>query len=178
MDALCVHPVLRLSLELFAALLLVVLPLHFLEFTGETLDLILVLIDLSLVHVELSSHCLHLTGLLLQVLLIDRQLFGNLGTWLSCQEVLELNVELLLLLDDDILLHDLFSLLDQSLLESLDLLEHFPGVWISSLELSPSVAIQWVLKLFRKGLHLKSLCKKLLLKVVDLLSQVWNLRSL
>ena len=161
---------LSFSLHLLSSLLLVVLSLHVLELSRESLNLILVLIDLSLVHVELSSHCLHLTGLLLQILLIDRQLFGNLGTWLSSQEVLELNIELLFLLDYDVLLHDLFSLLDQSLLESLDLLEHFPGVWISSLELSPSVTIKWVLKLLRKGFDLKSLSEKLLLKIVDLLS--------
>ena len=40
------------------------------------------------------------------------------------------------------------------------------------------MAIQWVLKLLGKGLDLKSLSEKLLLKVVDLLSQVWDLRSL
>ena len=177
-DSSWLESLLGFSLHLLSSLLLVVLSLHVLELSRESLNLILILIDLSLVHVELSSHCLHLTCLLLQVLLIDRQLLGNLGTWLSSQEVLELHVELLFLLDDDVLLHDLFSLLDQSLLESLDLLEHFPGVWISSLELSPSVAIQWVLKLLGKGFNLKSLSEKLLLKVVDLLSQVRNLRSL
>jgi len=119
-----------------------------------------------------------LGSLLLQVLLIDGKLFSNLWTWLSSQEVLKLNIELLLLLDDDILLHDFFGLLNQSLLESLNLLKHFPSIWIGTLELSPSVAIQWVLKLFGKGLNLKSLGQKLLLEVVDLLSQVWDLRSL
>jgi len=48
-------------------------------------------------------------------------------------------------LDDDVFLNDLFSLLDETLLESLDLLEHFPGVWVSTLELPPSVVIEWVL---------------------------------
>ena len=72
----------------------------------------------------------------------------------------------------------LLSLLDQSLLKSLDLLKHFPSVWISSLKLSPSVAIEWVLKFLRESLNLKSLGQELLLKVVDLLSQVWDLRSL
>ena len=169
---------LSFSLHLLSSLLLVVLSLHILELSRESFNLILVLIDLSLVHVELSSHCLHLTGLLLQILLIDRQLFGNLGTWLSSQEVLELNIELLFLLDYDVLLHDLFSLLDQSLLESLDLLEHLPSIWISSLKLSPSMTVQWVLKLLREGLNLESLGQELLLEVVNLLSQVRDLRSL
>ena len=163
---------------MLSSLLFVVLSLHVLELSSESFDLILVLIDLSLVHVELGSHCLHLTCLLLQILLIDGQLLGNLWTWLSSQEILKLNVELLLLLDDDILLDNLLSLLDQSLLKSLDLLKHFPSVWISSLKLSPSVAIEWVLKFLRESLNLKSLGQELLLKVVDLLSQVWDLRSL
>ena len=161
---------LSFSLHLLSSLLLVVLSLHILELSRESFNLILVLIDLSLVHVQLSCHRLHLRSLLLEVLLVDRELLSNLWSRLSSQEVLELNIELLFLLDYDVLLHDLFSLLDQSLLESLDLLEHFPGVWISSLELSPSVTIKWVLKLLRKGFDLKSLSEKLLLKIVDLLS--------
>ena len=40
------------------------------------------------------------------------------------------------------------------------------------------MAVQWVLELFREGLHLESLSEQLLLQVVDLLSQVWDLRSL
>jgi len=40
------------------------------------------------------------------------------------------------------------------------------------------MAIQWVLKLFRQGLHLESFSQELSLQVVDFLSQVWNLRGL
>jgi hypothetical protein len=79
------HLLLSLTLHGFAALLLVVLPLHFLEFTGKTLNFILVLIDLSLVHVEFGSHGLHLVRLLLQILLVDGKLLSNLGAGLSCQ---------------------------------------------------------------------------------------------
>ena len=56
---------LSLALHRLTAFLLVVLSLHFLEFTSEALDFVLVLVDLSLVHVELSSHSLHLGRLLL-----------------------------------------------------------------------------------------------------------------
>lgn len=140
---------LSLSLHLLSSLLLVVLSLHVLELSGESLDFVLVLIDLSLVHVQFSCHCLHLTSLLLQVLLVNGELLSNFRTWLSGKKVLELDIEFFFLLDNDILLNDFFSLLDESLLESLDLLEHFPSIWIGTLELSPSMAIQWVLKLLR-----------------------------
>jgi len=169
---------LRFSLHLLSSLLLVVLSLHVLELTSKSLDLVLVLIDLSLVHVQLSCHGLHLTGLFFEVLLVNGKLFGNFWSWLSSQQVLKLNIELLFLLDVDILFNDLFSLLDQSLLESLDLLEHFPGIWISTFESSPSVGIQWVLQLFGQGLDLESLSKQLLLQIVNLLSQIRDLGSL
>ena len=60
---------LSLALHSFTSLLLVVLSLHLLKLAGEALDLILVLIDLGLVHVELGGHSLHLASLLLQILL-------------------------------------------------------------------------------------------------------------
>ena len=71
MDLLVLHPVLGLTLHLLTALLLVVLSLHFLKFTSESFNFVLVLIDLGLVHVKLSCHGLHLVGLFLQVLLIN-----------------------------------------------------------------------------------------------------------
>lgn len=169
---------LSFSLHLLSSLLLVVLSLHILKLSGKPFDLVLVLVNLSLVHVQLSCHRLHLRSLLLEVLLVDRELLSNLWSRLSSQEVLELNIELLLLSDDDVLLNDLLGLLDESLLKSLDLVEHFPGVWISSFELSPSVTVKWILKLLRKSLDLESLSQELLLKVVDLLSKIWDLRSL
>lgn len=123
MNGLGVHAVCGFALHLLTAFLLVVFALHVLELACETFDLVFVLIDLGLVHVELSSHSLHLVSLFLKVLLVDGELFGNFRTGLSSQEVLQLNVELLLLLDHDILLNDFFSLLDESLLKGLDLLE-------------------------------------------------------
>jgi len=128
-------------LHLLSSLLLVVLSLHVLELSSQSLDLILVLVDLSLVHIELSSHSLHLGGLFLQILLINRKLLSNFWSRLSRQEVLKLNIELFLLLDNNVLFNDLLSLLDQSLLESLDLLEHLPSIRISTLKLSPSMAV-------------------------------------
>ena len=70
---------------LLTALLFVVASLHLLELSGESLDLVLVLVNLGLVHVELGSHSFHLVGLLLQVLLVNAQLLGNFGTRLSSQ---------------------------------------------------------------------------------------------
>ena len=109
-------------MHLVAALLLVVLALHVLELARKPFNFILVLIDLSLVHVELSSHSLHLVGLFLQILLVDAQLLGHFWTWLTSQQVLQLNIELLLLLYKHIFFYDLFCLLDQALLQGLDLL--------------------------------------------------------
>ena len=169
---------LRLPLDLLPTLLLVVLPLHVLQLASKSLDLVLVLVDLRLVHVELGGHGLHLAGLLLQVLLVDRQLLGHLGTRLSRQQVLQLDVELFLLLDDDVLLNDLLGLLDEALLQGLDLLQHLPGVGVRALELPPSVVVQWVLQLFREGLDLEALSEELLLQVVNLLPEVADLRGL
>ena len=60
-----------LSLLLLAPLLFVEFALHLLKLSGQPLNLVFVLIDLGLVHVELGGHGLHLIGLGLQVLLVD-----------------------------------------------------------------------------------------------------------
>ena len=120
------------SLHLLSSLLLVVLSLHVLELSGQSFDFILVLVDLSLIHIKLGSHSLHLTGLLLEILLVDGELFSNFWARLSRKEVLKLNVELLLFLDNDILLDNFLGLLDQSLLQGHDLLEHFVSIGVSS----------------------------------------------
>jgi hypothetical protein len=57
--------VLSLALNLLTAFLLEVSALHLLQLSGESFDLVLVLVDLSLVHVEFSSHCFHLRSLFL-----------------------------------------------------------------------------------------------------------------
>lgn len=143
--------VLGLSLVLVAALLLDVSAFHVLEFTGKTLDFVLVLVNLSLVHVELCSHCLHLAGLLLEVLLVDGKLFSHLGARLSRQQVFQLNVQLFLLLDNYVLLNNFLSLFDKTFLECLDLLEHFPSVGVSALKFAPSVVVERVFKFLTKS---------------------------
>lgn len=127
-----VESLLSLSLDLLSTLLLVVFALHVLQLASESLDFVLVLVHLRLIHVEFGCHGLHLAGLFLKVLLINRQLFRDLGSGLSGKQVLKLNVELLLLLDDDVFLNDLLGLLDETLLQSLYLLEHFPCVGVGT----------------------------------------------
>ena len=151
--ALSVGALLRFLVVLLAALLLVVASLHFLELASESFDLVLVLVDLRLVHVELSGHCLHLVGLFFEVLLVDRQLLSDLGARLPCEQVLQLDIELLLLLDDDVFLNDLFRLLDQALLKRLDLLEHLPGIGVRTFELSPAMDVERVLEFFTQSFH-------------------------
>lgn len=136
-----VKALLRLPLNLLAALLLIVFAFHVLQLASQPLDLVLVLIHLSLIHVEFSGHGLHLAGLFLEILLVDAKLFGHFGSRLSGQKIFQLNVQFFFLLDDNILFDNLFGFFDQTLLQSLDLLEHFPGVWVGALEFAPSVIV-------------------------------------
>jgi len=59
------------TVHLLATLLLIVLALHILKLSRESLNLILVLVDLGLVHVEFGRHGLHLVRLLLKILLVN-----------------------------------------------------------------------------------------------------------
>ena len=59
---------------------------------------------------------LHALRLVPQPLLVDRELLRNLGPGLARQNVLELNVQLVLLLDEQILLHNLFGLCNEAFL--------------------------------------------------------------
>ena len=177
MDLLVFHPVLSLALHLLTTFLLVVLSLHFLEFAGKSLDFVLVLVDLGLVHVQLGCHSLHLVGLFLQVLLVDRQLLSDFRTWLAGKQVLQLDIELFLLLDADILLYHLLSLLDQPLLQGLDLVEQLPSVRVSALKFPPSVVIERVLKFLRECFDLETLFLESVGKAEDFLSEVVNLGS-
>ena len=54
---------------------------------------------LCLIVLKLCDHILELLGTVLQVLLIDLELFGYLGSTLLGEDILQLDVELLLLLD-------------------------------------------------------------------------------
>jgi len=94
---------------------------------------------------------------LLQILLVDGQLLGDLGAGLSGKEVLELDVKLLLLLDGHVFLDNLLRFLDQTLLECLNLEQELKGVGVSALKLSPSMVVERVLKLFGEGLDLEAL---------------------
>ena len=178
MDLARLHLGLSFALHGLATLLLVVLSLHLLKLASQTLDFVLVLVDLGLVHVELGGHRLHLRSLLLEILLINRQLLGDFGAWLPGEEVLELDVKLLLLLDSNVLFDDLLGFLDESLLESLDLQEELEGVWVSTLQLSPSVVVEGVLQLFGQGLDLQAFLLEGVSETEYLFLVLGNLRSL
>jgi len=94
-----------------------------------------------------------LGSLFLEILLVDGKLLRNLRAWLSGKQVLEFNVKFLFLLDDYVFFNDFFGFLDQALLQGLNLLEHFPGIWVSAFKFAPSVVVKWVLKFFRQGLY-------------------------
>lgn len=176
--ALSIGALLCFLVVLLAALLLVVASLHFLELASEAFDLVLVLVDLRLVHVELGGHRLHLVGLFLEVLLVDRQLLSDLGARLPSEQVLQLDIELLLLLDDDIFLNDLFGLLDQALLKRLDFLEHLPSVRVRTLQLSPAMDVQRVLQFLAESFDREFFLDELRVKINDLVAKVVNLLSL
>lgn len=177
-NAFSLHAVLGGTLHLIAALLFEILPFHFLKLAGESLDLVLVLVDLRLVHVELGSHRLHLVGLLLQVLLIHAQLLADLRTWGPSKQALEFDVDLLLLLNLNVLFNNLFGLLDEPLLERLDFLEQLPSFWVRALKLAPTVIVQRVFQLFRQGLDLELFGHQLSLQSECFLAKVTNLGCL
>ena len=170
--------VLGFPLNLFAALLFEVSALHLLELSGKALDLVLVLVDLGLVHVEFGRHCFHLRSFLFEILLIDWKLFSNFGAWLSSEEVLQLDIQLLLFLNDDVFLNNFFSLFNKTFLKSLNLLKHFPSVRIGAFQLSPPVIVQRVFKFFWQCFNRQSLGQKLLVKIDNFVAKVANLGSL
>jgi hypothetical protein len=118
-----------------------------LNLTINSVDFKLIGVNLTLVVLEFSNHLLKLLGALLQVLLVNDELLGDFGTTLFGQNILKLDVKLLLFLDKDILLRDLFSLRNKSLLEGLDLLNELVGLDVSGLKLSPSVDIEGLAEL-------------------------------
>ena len=87
-------------LELLASLGLVVLALELVELAREALNLHLRVIRLAAVQVELGRHRLELPVLLAQVLLVYRELLGELRARLPRQNFLELAVQTLLLRDE------------------------------------------------------------------------------
>mmetsp|Transcript_27535 Transcript_27535/g.44022 ORF Transcript_27535/g.44022 Transcript_27535/m.44022 type:complete len:207 (+) Transcript_27535:1998-2618(+) len=157
-----------LALDLLPPLALVVLALELLQVARETLNLVLVFVRLRLVHVELRRHRLHLPRLFAQVLLVHRQLFRYLGPGLPRQNVFELHVQLLLLLNEQVFLHHLLRLGDETLLERLDLLDHLVRGRVRALQLAPAVNIERVLQLLGERLHLGTLLQQLAPQVVHL----------
>mmetsp|Transcript_22908 Transcript_22908/g.56765 ORF Transcript_22908/g.56765 Transcript_22908/m.56765 type:complete len:207 (+) Transcript_22908:220-840(+) len=157
-----------LALDLLPPLALVVLALELLQVARETLNLVLVFVRLRLVHVELRRHRLHLPRLFAQVLLVHRQLLRYLGPGLPRQNVFELHVQLLLLLNEQVFLHHLLRLGDETLLERLDLLDHLVRGRVRALQLAPAVNIERVLQLLGKRLDLGALLQQLAPQVVHL----------
>lgn len=81
-------------------------------------------------------------------------------------------------MNDHVLLNNILSLLDETLLECLNLLKHFPGVGIGAFELSPPVVVERVLKLFRQSLDAETLILELLVQIDDVVLEVGHLISL
>lgn len=81
-------------------------------------------------------------------------------------------------MNNDILLDNLLSLLDKTLLKSLNLLEHLPSIRVSALKLPPSVVVEWVLQFLRQGLNRKTFSQELLVQINDLLAKFVNLLGL
>mmetsp|Transcript_148054 Transcript_148054/g.258764 ORF Transcript_148054/g.258764 Transcript_148054/m.258764 type:complete len:445 (+) Transcript_148054:213-1547(+) len=164
--------------DMVLGLLLVELLLGFLQFTGQALDLILVLRHLRCRHVQLRGHPLHLPIPLPQVLMVNVQLLGHLRPRLTGEDVLQLHIQLLLLLDDHILLHALLRLRNQPLLQRLDLLDHLVLLRVGALQLPPAVDVHGVLQLLGQGLDLSTLLHELVLGPCDLLLQVLHVADL
>lgn len=81
-------------------------------------------------------------------------------------------------LDQICLSYYLFSLSNQSLLQSLDLGDHFVCIGVSSFKFSPSVDIHGVLEFIGKTSDLELFFNELLLEIVDLILKLRNIISL
>ena len=125
-----------------------------------------------------NRNYLQLFSLLLQSLLIDGELLGHLGPWLPRQNVLQLRVQLLLLLDQQLLLHNLLRLGYQPLLQRLDLLDELECTRITALKLAPPVHIHWILQLLFQRTAPRPLPQQLTLHMVNLLTQIIHIGHL
>lgn len=81
-------------------------------------------------------------------------------------------------MDEHVLFRDFLGFGDQTLLETLNLLDELIRFDIGRLELSPPVDIEWLLEFIIQVLDLLLLFKKLLLKQVDLTLQIRDARCL
>ena len=59
---------------------------------GDHGDIAAIFVDLLLVHAKLDSHGLHLFGFLLQVLLVQRDLFFDFWSWRPSEDVFKFDV--------------------------------------------------------------------------------------
>ena len=138
----------------------------------QSLDLKLVSMHLGLVVLELLDHFFELHWSLLQVLLVNHQLFCNFWAWLLRQDVLQLDVQFLFLLDQHVFLAHLLCLRDQALLETLYFLDHLVSLWVSAFKLSPSVHVERLLKLITQVFGLLLLLESFLFQEEDLPLQI------
>jgi len=111
---------------------------------------------------------------LFQVLLVNLKLLSYFWATLFSQNVFELDIKFFLLLNKDILFTDFFSFCDQSLLKTLDLLNHFISFWVCAFKLSPSMDIKWLFKLIVEVFSLLLLLKIFFLEQVDLSLEIWD----
>lgn len=103
-------------------------------------------INLWLVIFQFFYHFTKLVGSLLQILLINLQLFSNFWSTLFRQNIFKFDIKFFFFLDKDVFLRNLFRFSNQSLLKTLDLLDHFISFWVSAFEFSPSVDVEWFIK--------------------------------
>mmetsp|Transcript_56815 Transcript_56815/g.123670 ORF Transcript_56815/g.123670 Transcript_56815/m.123670 type:complete len:219 (-) Transcript_56815:1804-2460(-) len=154
---------------LLAFLVLEVVLFDHVEFGGESLHFVFVLVDLGLVHIDFGRHALELL-----VLLPQRSLHGvhalDVDVPAALHDVvLQLPLHLLLLVEFEFLLHHFFGLGDKAFLQVLDFLEEFVSFGIGAFESAPSVDVLRVLELFTQRFDFDLLLQQLLLEVVHLL---------
>lgn len=133
---------------------------------------------LCLVVFKFGNHFFQLLSTFLEVHLILAEFLSHVGTTLLSQNILQLDVEFFFFLDKHIFLRDFFSLCNQALLQALDFLDQLVSLDVGGLKFSPSVNIEWFLKLIRQILRLLLLLKQLLLKQVNFSLEVWDALSL
>jgi hypothetical protein len=154
--------------ELFTLLLLVVLSTDLLDFLDDALNVVLVLIDFGLIHVNFASVFLELAGLRVKVLLEDRKLLCSLKAGLLLHDFADLLDLLLLLMHQHLFLDYLLRLVNQSLLQGLYFLFHLINIGISAVEATTAVHIERILQLFRKSFHFEFFFNELVLQSIYL----------
>lgn len=164
----CIH-LMRTNVEVRTLQLLVLVV--------KTLDFELVRMHLCLVVFKFGNHFFQLLSAFLKVDLILAEFLSHVRTALLSQDILQLDVEFLFFLDKHIFLRNFFSLCNQALLQALDFLNQLVSLDVGGLKFSPSVNIEWFLKLVRQILGLLLLLKQFLLKQVNFSLQIWDALS-